>query len=436
MIAFRLKRTIKLSLKGLWLHKLRSGLTALGIVFGVASVVAMLAIGEGTSYEAQEQIRKRGSHNIIITTVKPPGDSATSSSGSGLIEYGITYNDLERIQNTIPGVDVIVPVREIRQDITYLRRKTEGMVLGTVPWLQQIRKVPLLIGRFLLGPDMRAHKSLCVINQQVEKDLFPYETPLGKSIKIGMDYYRVIGVVDDTGMATSAEIGSSRSVFIPITTARARFGEIALKITSGSREMERVQLHEATIKVKDEGQVIETAKAIRTMMTHFHEKQDFEMTVPLELLKQAERTKQFFNAVLGSIAGISLLVGGIGIMNIMLASVTERTREIGIRRALGAKKRDIIVQFLSETVVLSVSGGLVGIMLGVALPYALNWAMRLLLSSGLSSEASSFMKMKTIITPWSVILAFSISVVIGIVFGIYPAHRAANLDPIEALRHE
>jgi putative ABC transport system permease protein len=277
---------------------------------------------------------------------------------------------------------------------------------------------------------------MCVINQQVEEDVFAYESAVGKSLKIGIDYYKVTGIVDDSIMSVGGEANSARRIFIPITTARARFGETALKITSGSREMEKVELHQATIEVEGEGRVIEIAAAVRALMERFHKTPDFELIVPLELLKQAERAKQFFKVVLGAIAAISLLVGGIGIMNIMLASVTERTREIGIRRALGAKKRDIIVQFLSETVLLSVSGGLVGIVLGVAAPSLLGLVVGAFMSAGVSSSDSSFAKMQTIITPWSVVLAFSISVAIGVVFGLYPAQRAANLDPIEALRHE
>jgi len=421
MIGFRLKRTVKLGLKSLWLHKLRSGLTALGIVFGVASVVAMLAIGEGASEEAQEQIRKLGSHNIIISSVKPAAETTATGSGNRLLEYGLTYDDVERIETTIPSVDVVVPVREIQRDARYRRRKANAVVVGTVPWFLQIRNIPLILGRFLTSVDMHEQKSMCVINREVAESLFPNVGPLGKHVKLGSDYYKVVGVVDDAGMAAaSGDTQSSRRIFIPITTARARFGEMLMIGTSAGREFEKVQLHQAIVKVKGEGQVIQTAQAIETLLMRFHGKKDFELIVPLELLKQARRTKQIFNAVLGSIAGISLLVGGIGIMNIMLAGVTERTREIGIRRALGAKRRDIITQFLSETVLLSGSGGLMGILLGIILP----------------SAVSSFTKMKTIVTLWSLILAFSISAAVGIIFGLYPARRAANLDPIEALRHE
>ena len=221
-------------------------------------------------------------------------------------------------------------------------------------------------------------------------------------------------------LSSGTDAKSPTRIYIPLTTARSRFGDTTMKFSSGGREFEKVLLHQATVKIGHEENVLETAEAIRTLLKRFHKKQDFELIVPLELLNQAKRTKRIFNIVLGSIAAISLLVGGIGIMNIMLASVTERTREIGIRRALGAKKRDIIVQFLAETVLLSASGGVLGVLLGVGLPIVVSY----------------FTKMRTSVTPWSLALAFGISAAVGIIFGLYPAQRAADLDPIEALRHE
>ena len=209
-------------------------------------------------------------------------------------------------------------------------------------------------------------------------------------------------------------------MFIPLTTARMRYGEILRKRRTGSFEQERVALHEVTVKVVDRDEVVNISHAIEALLERNHKKKDYEIVVPLELLKRAERTKQIFNIVLGSIAAISLLVGGIGIMNIMLASVTERTREIGIRRAMGAKRRDIIIQFLVETVMLSGAGGLIGVVLGIAIPYVVTY----------------FSAMVTIVTFWSPLIAFTISALVGVIFGIYPAVRAANMDPVEALRHE
>jgi putative ABC transport system permease protein len=209
-------------------------------------------------------------------------------------------------------------------------------------------------------------------------------------------------------------------VYIPLSTARSRFGEVIFRRSAGSFEAEKVELHQLTVQFHSTDAVEAAVPQIEALFQRFHKKKDFEFIVPLQLLRQAENTKRIFNIVLGSIAAISLLVGGIGIMNIMLATVTERTREIGVRRALGAKKKDIITQFLVETVVLSFGGGMIGVVVGVIIPVLV----------------SHFTEMRAIITWWSVILAFSISGIIGVVFGIYPASSAANLDPIDALRHE
>ncbi len=426
MFLFRLKRILRLGIKSLWLHKLRSVLTVLGIVFGVCSVISMLAIGEGASYEAQEQIKQLGSQNIIVKSVKPPQDESASAEQSFAIEYGLTYKDAERMAYTIPSVQVIVPMRAIRRDIRYNTRRVDGQVIGTVPWYPEIAKSRVQAGRFINAVEMQSAKNVCVLGAGIADKLFSYENPLGNAIKVGGDYYRVVGIMQEKSTVNPGNGGNTTvenlnyEVFIPLTAAKARFGELLVRRTSGTMEFERVQLHQIIVKVDQLEQVTETAAILQTMLSLFHKKQDYELVVPLELLRQAERTKQIFNIVLGSIAAISLLVGGIGIMNIMLASVTERTREIGIRRALGAKKRDIITQFLTETVILSGSGGMIGIVIGVTIPFLI----------------TRFAHMATIVTLWALLLAFCISAAVGVIFGLYPAYRAANMDPIEALRHE
>ncbi len=429
MFLFRLKRILRLGIKSLWLHKLRSVLTVLGIVFGVCSVISMLAIGEGASYEAQEQIKQLGSQNIIVKSVKPPQDESASSQQSFAIEYGLTYKDAERMAYTIPSIQVIVPMRAIRRDVRFGTTRVDGQVVGTVPWYPEIAKSRVQAGRFINAVEMQSAKNVCVLGAGIADKLFSYENPLGKAVKVGGDYYRVIGVMQEKSKANLGNGGNggkitvenlNYEVFIPLTAAKSRFGELLIRRSSGTMEVERVQLHQIIVKVDELEQVTETAAILQTMLSLFHKKQDYELVVPLELLRQAERTKQIFNIVLGSIAAISLLVGGIGIMNIMLASVTERTREIGIRRALGAKKRDIITQFLTETVILSGSGGMIGIVIGVTIPFLI----------------TKFAHMATIVTLWALLLAFCISAAVGVIFGLYPAYRAANMDPIEALRHE
>ena len=425
----RLKRTIILGFKSLWLHRLRSLLTVLGIVFGVCSVISMLAVGEGASFEAQEQIRRLGSNNIILKSVKPPDTGSNSAQQSYVIEYGLTYDDIERVRESIPGVSVIVPNRIMRKRVWNATAKADADLVGTVPWFPDMRKLNLHEGRFFSDIEMEEKKNVCILSEALVPSLFPYESPLGKKIRVDGDYYQVIGVIDressPAGLGkkdggSGSDSSSMDRIYIPLTTARDRFGEILRKQSSGSFENEKVQLHEATIQVKDQAEVEETALIIGEILARNHKQKDFEIEVPLELLRSAEETARTFNILLGSIAAISLLVGGIGIMNIMLASVTERTREIGIRRALGAKHRDIIIQFLIETVLLSATGGALGVVFGVMIPIAIG----------------AFTEMRTIITPDGPILAFSISAIVGIIFGIYPAIRAASMDPVEALRHE
>lgn len=428
MLRLQFISTVKLGFKSLLLHKLRSVLTMLGIIFGVCSVIAMLAIGEGASYEAQERIKKLGSNNILINSVKPASESQQSvSTRSSQIDYGLTYKDGARLQSTIPGVRRVLPMRIIRENVRFSRNEVPCQVIGTLPFYPEVTSVDILRGRFLCQMDETWQNNVCVITAGLSRRLFPYQDPLEHALKIGDFYYRVIGIIRETGTAdqrpqTGQMEGEpiDNNVYIPLSTSRVRFGEILIKRSAGSFQAEKVELHKITVQMASL-EAVETADPqIKTVLDRFHDQNDYEVIVPLELLRAAEETKRMFNIVLGSIAAISLLVGGIGIMNIMLASVTERTREIGVRRALGAKKRDIVTQFLVETVVLSVGGGLIGVVVGVIAPFVV----------------SQLTNMPTIVTAWSILLAFGISGAVGVVFGIYPAQAAANLDPIEALRHE
>ncbi len=427
---FRLKRAVVLGLKSLWLHKLRSLLTAMGIVFGVCSVIAMLAIGEGASHEAQQQIKELGSQNIILNSVKPTNTASSGEEERSLIlEYGITYEDIAQIQATIPGVLVTVPARELKDFIWYQTSSVDCATLGTVPWFPKMRNRQVERGRYFTEIEMGNRSPVCVLSESLARQLFPLTEPIGKTVRIQTSYFEVIGVIADDPTAASSsgakaggagDSAEKMEMMIPITTLEDHFGEVLFKYRSGSFEAEKVELHEVTVRIDQPDHVMPAAAAIRHVLERNHKQNDFTMLVPLDLLRRAERTKQIFNIVLGSIAAISLLVGGIGIMNIMLATVTERTREIGIRRALGAKKRDIVVQFLIETVMLSGAGGLLGVALGLAIPLII----------------THFAHMVTIIEFWAPALAFSISVITGVLFGIYPAFRAAGMNPVEALRHE
>jgi len=434
MFTFRLKRTVKLGIKSLWMHRLRSTLTTSGIIFGVSSVIAMLAIGEGASQHAQEQIARLGSCNIIIKTVEPPEEEQAGGQERVMHEYGLTYADAERFHNSIPNVEVVVPNRLLAQRAWYRNRKVSAEVIGTVPWFPDVSTVRLLRGRFLSSIDMHYKQSVCVLDENVVSELFAFDDSLYQDVKIATDYYRVVGIVTSQAVVSDMKIlgdqvpaASSQgganvgNIYIPLTTIKDRFGEISIEFSGSSgAKIEKVELHEIIVKVGSIEEVLPTRDILETLLDRFHKQSDYQVVVPLELLRQAERTKMIFSIVLGSIAAISLLVGGIGIMNIMLATVSERTREIGIRRALGAKKRDIIVQFLSETLILTLAGGILGIILGSSIPYFVTY----------------FGNMPTVITTSSLILAFGISAIVGITFGLYPAYRAANMDPIESLRHE
>jgi putative ABC transport system permease protein len=272
-----------------------------------------------------------------------------------------------------------------------------------------------------------------VVDERLVTTLFGFEDPVGKDLQIHGSCYRVVGVAgalaptvgqngleNDMSLLSTSDTAAASNIYVPLTTAKSRFTEFEAAISGGRESVKRVELQRITVKVKSIDQVLPMRGVVDTLLKRLHEKNDYRIVVPLELLRQARRTQFIFSIVLGSIAAISLLVGGIGIMNIMLATVSERTREIGIRRALGARKRDIVVQFLSETLLLTLAGGLLGILLGLLIPLLV----------------AHFGHMPTVITTTSLILAFGISAAVGVTFGLYPAYRAANMDPIESLRHE
>jgi putative ABC transport system permease protein len=394
----------------------------LGVVFGVGSVVAMLSVGEGASKEALEQIRKVGSNNIIINSMKSMEEESTTSTRVRMSVYGLTYKDHQRITDTFENIKQTVPVKLMREQGRLGERSLELRLVGTTPAWFELVKRPLEAGRVLVSSDAKNQAAVAVLTEYGARRLLATRNTIGQNLRIGGTNFEIIGIIQSEGGSTADIQLPDQEVdaYIPINVARFYYGDTSMKRTSGSFELKRVELDQVIVEVNDMKDVEATAKGIETMLQRFHNKKDYVMSVPLALLRQAEATKRTFNIVLGSIACISLLVGGIGIMNIMLASVTERTREIGIRRAIGAKRKQIITQFLIETVVLSTIGGIVGLGLGVFIPLLIT------LIAG----------MPTVITPISIVLPLFISVGIGIVFGLYPAARAADVDPIVALRHE
>ncbi|KIH77472.1 putative ABC transport system permease protein [Geoalkalibacter ferrihydriticus] len=422
MRELKIVRNIRLGIKNLVLNGLRSLLTMLGMVFGVGSVIAMLSVGEGASQEALEQIRRLGSENILISSIKPVEEESSPQVRILMSMYGLTYQDEQRIRETFDAVRTTVPVKAVRKEARLGARAMETRLMGVTPeWFDLVQR-PLLAGRFLSYQDEENHAAVVVVTEAVARNLLPLEHPLGSFLQIGGEVFEVVGIVESLGEQTAGVQAPDRQedVYLPLSTTRERYGDMTVRRSAGSFMRERVELHQIIVRVDDIENVEATAQAIEEMLGRFHRQKDYRIDVPLALLRQAEATKRTFNIVLGSIAGISLLVGGIGIMNIMLASVTERTREIGIRRAIGAKRRQIVGQFLIETVVLSCAGGMIGIGVGVLIPHLITY----------------FAGLTTVVTAGSLILSVVISLSVGIIFGLYPAVRAARLDPIDALRHE
>jgi len=418
----RIGRNIWLGIENLLLHKLRSFLTMLGVVFGVGSVVAMLSVGEGASQEALAQIRKLGSNNIIITSVKSAEEEQTSVQHSHMSIYGLTYADHDRVSQSFGRIRKTAPVKLLRKETRLRERAMELRVVGTTPeWFELVPR-EVIAGRVIRPADQSNVAPVAVLTEFGARKILATESAVGETVRIGGDQFKIIGIVrSESDEGGNIQIPDQQvDIYVPLEVARRYFGDMFTKRTAGSEEREKVELHQIIVQVDGPDAVEATATGIERMLERFHKKKDYAMSVPLALLKQAEATKRTFNIVLGSIAGISLLVGGIGIMNIMLASVTERTREIGIRRAIGAKRRQIIYQFLIETVVLSMFGGLIGLGVGVLIPFLITY----------------FSGMATVVTLNGILLPLFISMAIGILFGLYPAINAAKVDPIIALRHE
>ena len=424
------------------LHKLRSGLAILGIFIGVTAVIWLVAMGEGVSYQAQQQIKELGANNIIIRSTKPPSD--VTRGGGFIIAYGLLRDDYDRIVANVPTLVQAVPMREIRKEARYLDKVTDVRLVGCTAKYLEMNNLRISRGRFLSDKDLENADNVAVIAGTTAQELFPYEDPIGQSVQVEKDFYVIVGQTEPKN--PSGGIGGSMAaqdfnldIYIPLSTLRGRIGDQVVTSRAGSREGERVELSQITATVHDLSQVDETAEVIKKLLARSHPNVDYTIVVPKELLQQAEVLQMMFNLLLVLIAGIALLVGGIGIMNIMLATVTERTREIGIRRALGAKQRDIVSQFLSETVVLSATGGLLGVFFGFLCHPAIvgtRAVMRQLFPEVISSLPPNIQQLEPRIAPWSIVAAFLISVGVGVLFGLYPAQRAARMDPIEALRHE
>jgi len=432
-------RTARLSVKNLLVHKMRAGLAALGIFIGTSTVIWLVAMGEGVSYRAQQQIKELGATNIIIRSKEPTSTGDEQDSNSRLKVYGLLRADYQRIVENIPSIRRAIPMRELRFELRRGNRTADAKLVGCVEAYLELNRLGIARGRWLTQRDRG--KKVVVLAHDAAMRLFPYENPIGQTIWVGSEFYVVIGQTKPR-VAAAAIGGSfdardySMDAYIPLKTLRHRVGDLVMRRVGGEFQGEQVELSQITVSVESIDEVDETAAIINTLLKKYHEIEDYAVVVPKELLQQAERTRAMFNVLLVVIAGISLLVGGIGIMNIMLATVTERTREIGIRRALGAKRLDIIQQFLTETVVLTASGGLLGVLFGLLCGPLFRGLRSTVTIVSPDLLPPIVYTLEPRIAPWSVVLSLVISLSVGIVFGVYPARQAAYMDPIEALRHE
>jgi putative ABC transport system permease protein len=432
-----LRETVTMSVTSVASHKVRSMLTILGVVFGVAAVMAMLSIGEGAKQEALEQIAVMGLHNVIIRAQaadESDGGEPASGEKKATNSLGLTVKDADAIAAECSFAEIVEANAEHRKTGFHGGEHADLPVLGVTPAYAAIYNTSVSDGRFLSAADVRGINMYCVLGSAAKRKLFAFKPAVGQSVKLGDAWFTVIGVAAETPrVATSAGVSDpNMQVYVPVTTSQIVFGREKDKksggnvfIMNGQRfgESEKAAppIDQITVKLREEADAAEAAVVLDRILTRRHNKaQDFTITVPEELLRQSQATQRVFNIVMMAIASISLLVGGIGIMNIMLASVLERTREIGIRRALGATQRVVVTQFLSEAVILSMSGGLLGLALGF----------------GLTHMISANAEWRTIITASSVLVAFIVSVATGVAFGYYPARQAARKDPIDALRYE
>jgi putative ABC transport system permease protein len=430
-------------------NKLKSILTALGIIFGVAAVISMMAIGSGAEQEILEQIKMVGVNNIIITPTAISKSETNSSAeeektGTKKISKGLTILDLKAIEEIVPTVKMISPVISYNYS-AIIDGKSKPIVLeGVNTSYFKVFNIALQQGEVFNKLQSESGQPVCVIGDNIKTVFFNQENPIGKQIKCGQIWLKIIGVVERRDFTASAsdEMGISSSdnkIFVPAQTILMRFKNRALVradeveranasrrayiVDSNSKSVNDDknpnQLDKIILQVKETEQLSASAGIVKRVLLRRHSGlYDFEVTIPELLLKQQQRTKKIFNIVLGAIAGISLIVGGIGIMNIMLASVMERIREIGTRQAIGASRKDIVAQFLAESTLISISGGIIGIILGIVL----------------SKIITAMFDIKTIISFFSIFIAFGVSALVGIMFGYMPAKRAADKDPVESLR--
>jgi putative ABC transport system permease protein len=412
------RETLTTAFGNLGRHKLRTSLTMLGMVFGVGAVIAMLSIGAGAEKKAMEAIGRLGLRNVIVRakTVKPDDRQELRKKS-----LGVSLRDGEAILEAVPNIERVLPRVEVKAyKIIASGAKTKGSVWGVSWRYREVADVGLAEGRFFDARDELEHAQVAVIGPEIRRNLFGYGPVLGKQLKVNDVWLEIVGVLGNDGAASApassaneptASQSTAKEIWIPVSTAMRKF----------DRDPLDSPVDELLVTVKEGVSTRRTAQVIEPLLQRLHGgADDYEVVIPEKLLEQSRQTQRIFNIVMGSIAGISLLVGGIGIMNIMLASVLERTREIGVRRAIGATRRDIRSQFVIESFAISFLGGVAGIIIGIVL----------------ARIVAAYAGWPTVITISSLVLSTGVSITVGLVSGIYPAARAAELNPVEALRYE
>ncbi|HUT75982.1 MAG TPA: ABC transporter permease [Armatimonadota bacterium] len=428
---------VKTGFRELWSHKLRSLLTMLGMIFGVAAVIAMVSIGEGARQETLRQIQQLGIDTLQVRRVALVGEMQNEAAKKS--PYGLSYGDALVLGELCDFAQRVVPSCRIFGAVSAGGKTVDARVFGTAPGYLETSHLDVREGRFIDDEDVARRAHVCVLGAEVKRDAFAFESPVGKFVKIGMSNFRVIGVMKERVLETADTTFTLRDlnqdVYIPITVAMEDFQlymekaipmnpEAVMGLVNSMFErppLNRRPISEIAVQVRDPDRTVPAAQVVKRIIEQRHGGvADFEIIIPIELLRQRQQTQNIFNVVMGAIASISLLVGGIGIMNIMLATVTQRAREIGVRRCIGAKRGDIVRQFLVECLVITMIGGLIGVGGGI----------------GAAQAISHFAGWRTVVAGAAVALSLGVSVSVGLIFGLYPAIRASLIEPMEALRGE